>query len=180
MAGDWVQEPTSFLSVALDAPLGMPECPTYPGIRSAKLYDTLAEIKSKQMCFEEVTPKLTEIRNAPDIGVPVIHFTAATSDDGKVGSILLTIPHFKRQDMLELLRARYGEPSRTLSQEVASAAGARLTGMAYEWVGRRIVLSFREYGARIDESVVSVITTAYVQAEKASSSSRAQANKDKL
>lgn len=167
----WQQEPDSFLGLKFgeDISVQLPKC------AEKRTYGRPGE----PACFFDLGRDVLYLRNPPSIGIFIKDVFLHVADT-KYEGMHFAFPHYEYLKMLELFTARYGEPHDTMIQSYSSRGGQSLQGRVYTWNGRRVTITLNEYGSRVDEGRVNVVTHEYLDHVERKNKLEAEKNKEKL
>lgn len=179
----WESEPATFLGLDLGTNLrdqkNIVECPnkvSYIGSTRFSIMDS----SYKGFCYD---PKNLDIgliyaRNGPDLGVP--YHLELLIKSGEVHGAIVTLSRPYKDNFLELLTNKYGNPHKTVKQSYQNKMGASFEGLEHIWSGKTVFLKFSEYGDKLTQSEFSIQTKTYIQSGSAESKEKAERLKGNL
>lgn len=155
----WESEPNSILGIKLGVPLSesMEECTKERygyGYTSGKMCWTKGAFSS-----------LYEIRNYPTIGVGIWDVIVRLVE-GNVEAVDFSFNHSVYLNMVQLLKAKYGEPSQETTVMVQNRMGATFASVKMFWIGKNLILSFASREGKIDEGLVSLYSMKFLESLK--------------
>jgi hypothetical protein len=171
----WTQEPSSFLGVEFGKALAeqFEQCPK----------SISATLLLGKPCYEEkISPSSTQAQlyNPPKIGIYFEDYPYIYLVDGAPEQMSFEVAHYNWEKMLELLKAKYGEPTTATTEEYSTKGGMRLDGFFAAWQGTNITLMFSEYGSTIKKSSVTIQTSRLLDHFKSDKKRNAEQYKDRL
>jgi len=176
---DWQKEPSSFMGIEFGRPLSeqIPKCPTEK-IGSSEFLDHKAMRLLDKPCYT-ILGRFRIMENYPNLGVLNEKPTILMAGDVPEG-MFFRLPHYNWQKMLDLLKAKYGEPTLVEKSTNTTHGGAIVTGAEYKWIGKLVTLTFSEYGDTVNNSLVGIETKRLSDSSQEESKRNADAYKDKL
>lgn len=184
-AANWSQEPKSFRSIILSAPLAsqFPEC--------AKDKQGAYVYAPQNVCWEtDNKPNpyihnavIADVYNLPDIGIgdsmiKGLHSTAVYLLDGKVVAVSLNFNSARYDSFLELLTGKFG--TATTSDHILPTVTNQVWGRLNMWNGQNVKMKFVEFYLRPQQSRFDIETSSYVALEQADNQSQKQAQQNDL
>jgi hypothetical protein len=172
MAAPWAQEPRTVFGIELGAnfdALNIPDCPS-----------SINKPPATQICIAGggIGP-VFELGHLPDFG---FNYRAhiITAQDASITAIRITAPNAHWNALVEVLRERYGAPSKTSTTKVTNMAGAAFDVAELLWVGSRTTIMAVERSGRVDECTVDFNDMAAVSRQDAAKRQRAKESAGKL
>lgn len=180
----WAAEPRSFIGLTFgealstqvqEAPLGGSGCFLY------RCYDESWRLKHmRDQYFTYAAADLAELNQRPDLGeIAVLSATVGLADN-TVAKVTLTIRHLDWLKAADLLKAKFGEPRSVVEEAYSTAGGQDRTGSTYTWAGDSVTVRLSEYGAKVDEALITATTSRWLKYLDRKSKENAEKYKSKL
>lgn len=181
---EWVQEPSSFMGIALGQPISVSitkVCPKYPEkemrMRDDRV-DAVNTMRSGITCYDDSRRESENSIRTGTVGsyaiwnlrVPPIKHLAyiKTLDDtlhGAVGQVLASFDSSDFSQVKTMFTIKYGSPHKEEVKKVQTVGGAQFDNTVLTWSGEKVVIKIESLGSRNrygEYGAITVATTEYL------------------
>lgn len=163
----WAKEPTKVLGLALHAPLlaqaDLSECPRVRGRTGVEQRDE----SFRGFCYEKPA-EFEKYTSWPTFNPPRLasydYSLHIVVREGILHGFEFSVPRKQSDSFLQTLVERYGPPSGMTKAALQNGFGATVGGRTFNWNGRKVTMSYVEYGDGLEASATFILTNAFMDA----------------